>query len=200
MLHVRTTLLRPRRLLGYLVALCTLSACAGVNYRAIPVKAARVDASPEQLARVYRRNLKADLRAMSGLRYYDTSTYLLIYPDGVSKVHWQLMQLPDQTKLRVVKPYNFLSSLQAKLYFQNGVLVRAGETGDSTRVPQAVIQAIGQIAPLLLAAADGSKDADVNHVPAPALYKLVLHDGTYVLMGKDVGFKINVSRVRKAVQ
>src|SRR6185369_7888903 len=106
-------------------------------------------ALPSELNAVYRYNLAVDRRAPSGIRYYDTSSYLLVYSDGVSKVNWQLLQLPDQTKLRFAKPYNFVSSLKANFYFNEGVLVSAGETGDSTKVPQAVIEAIGKIAPLL---------------------------------------------------
>lgn len=169
-----------------------LMSCAGVRYGTVPVKLAKKDGSNQ--AAVDKVNFDAD-RKMSpnGIRYYDTSLYLLIYPDGLEKVSWKLLELPDQSKLRVAKPFNFISSLDTTFHFRDGVLVRAQEAGDSTKVPQAVIQAIGEIAPLLLAADARSKNTFEHTVPVPLLYKLVARKGEYLLMGERLSQEMKIS-------
>ncbi len=112
----------------------------------------------------------------TGFRYYDSSPYLLIYTDNQGGLNSELKYLPDLTKKREVKPYQFLASVEGKFSFADGILTGADSTGDGTAVPKAVISALEKAASAAIAA-DGklraeAKDAD-GLAPRVYLFKIV---------------------------
>ena len=86
-------------------------------------------------------------RDYCGLRFYQVSPFLLVYADGKGGVVWEIHNLPDPTKMMSAKPYNYLSSLQVKLTFDDHFrLMDVFDKGDSTTVPKAVFAAIETVA------------------------------------------------------
>ena len=71
-----------------LVPCLFLGGCAGVNYETIT--------SDQQDAKA------------KGLRYYDSSPYLLVQTDNQGALKADLKYLPDLTKKRQARPYTFL--------------------------------------------------------------------------------------------
>ena len=148
----------------------TTTACAGVRYRPIP---------PE------------DVGPGDGIVYYESSLYLLIYSDGKGGLAHKILQLPDPTKKRVASPYSTLSSLDLTLTFTDGYLTQSTQSGDTSAVPVAVMKAVTSVVPGILARGGGKegiapdektiKIAPEHCVPAPYLYKIVVH-------GDRVGF------------
>src|SRR5262249_12652895 len=117
-----------------------LPGCAGVSYKGIPVRAVELDAqgNDKEADKALVANRAADA-AVDGIRYYDTSLYLLVNSDGKGGIQWRILELPDQTKLRAVKPYNMVAQLDSTLVFKNGMLTGTKEQADSTAVPRAII-------------------------------------------------------------
>jgi len=108
--------------------------------------------------------------------------YVLIYPDAKGGVVWQLIDLPDQTKLRAISPYNNVAQLDVTLAFSNGTLVSTSEQIDTTAVPRAAIQALAKIIPnaiaaLLAQAQPGAKGAVSYSLPSVQLYKVTMSHG-----------------------
>jgi len=75
----------------------------------------------------------------TGIRYYEASPYLLVFPDNKGNVQWQILYLPDQTKRMMVKPTNLLGHSELTLLFRNGILAGNTEIIDTTEIPKAVI-------------------------------------------------------------
>ena len=112
----------------------------------------------------------------NGFRYYDSSPYLLVYTDNKGGLNSELKYMPDLTKKREVKPYQFLASVDGSLTFEDGILTGAESNGDGTAVPKAVISAMEKVAKAAIAA-DGklqteAKDAD-GMAPRVYLFKIV---------------------------
>lgn len=117
--------------MGGAALLLSLAGCAGVSYRAIE--------TPAQ-----------DLAAR-GLRYYDSSPYILVQTDNQGDLKSELTYLPDMGKLRHAKPYNFLASNSTTLEFQKAIVTSASNDSDSTAVPVSIVSA------LKTAAVEGAK-------------------------------------------
>lgn len=106
-----------------------------------------------------------------GIRYYQNAPYLLVYSDGQGGLKWQILYLPDQSRIMTVNPTIRGGHTEMTLYFQNGVLASASSIGDTTEIPKAVIAAIQSALPLIAGAAfEGQKQPGF---PAPYLYKIV---------------------------
>src|SRR5687767_993882 len=89
-----------RRLASYLVASAlALGGCAGVRHRPVP---------PHSGDRG------------NGIRYYQTSMYLLVYANGKGGLGHEIVELPDPTKKMMAEPYADLASLNMELKFKNG--------------------------------------------------------------------------------
>ena len=139
-----------KALIGLVMA--SIVGCAGVEYTRI--------------------NDEQDAKA-TGLRYYDSSYYLLVYATGRGSIQWHLMELPDQTKLMAARPYAVMAQLDANLDFVHGVLVKSSEKADSTVIPRAIIAAAAEVAAIAAEALLADADPATRELPAPHLYKIV---------------------------
>jgi hypothetical protein len=130
-----------------------LTSCAGVTHQAIT--------TAEQ-----------DCKAR-GVRYYDSSPYLLVQTDNQGGLTSDFMYLPDQNKKRQARPYTFLASNTTTLSFQNGILTDSSSDTDSSAVPAAVIKALEQVATSAakLLAFDA---AQTKQAPRVYLFKIVI--------------------------
>lgn len=112
----------------------------------------------------------------SGFRYYDSSPYLLVYTDNKGSLNSELKYMPDLTKKRQVKPYQFLASTDGKLDFEDGILTGAESNADGTAVPKAVISALEKAAKIAIAAdtSPAREVADANGMaPRVYLFKII---------------------------
>jgi len=131
----------------------------------------------------------------TGIPYYDGSYYLLVFPDGVGNIKWKLEYLADPQKKREYRTSNFLSSVETELTFSNGVLTVGNTTADSTIVPTAVIGAIEKV---LTAGIANDPLANVNQVPAPSIYKLVVDGDKITFLGEKNKYVVNVTVTQEA--
>ena len=81
-----------------------------------------------------------------GIRYYDSSPYLLVQRDTNSQWTAQALYLPDPTKKNQVKIATYLAVNSTSLTFSNAVLTQSAVTADSSAVPAAVVQMAAQVA------------------------------------------------------
>ncbi len=141
------------------------------------------------------RNKNAEIRAANareergpllGLRFYSPSPYLLVYSDGKGGVVWEIHHLPDPTKKMSAKPYNYLSTLEAKLTFDdNFVLTGTHEVSDALKVPTAILSQIAALAPTIAKALLNEASTKERTLPAPLLYKIVDENGSVRLLGGE---------------
>ncbi len=113
-----------------------------------------------------------------GFRYYESSPYLLVYSDGNGGLISKLIYLPDQTRLRSIRPWEFLASNTGNLKFSNGVLNEAKLEGDGTALPKAVIEGLQGLAEAAVSKI-GFRivEDDLFAVPVPILFKVVFDAG-----------------------
>ena len=131
---------------------------------------------------------QATAESGSGIRYYDSAPYLLIYSDGRGGLKWQIRYLPDQSHIMMATPSIVGGRTEMTLNFQNGVLATASTVGDTTELPKAIIAAVQSALPLL-AAAEGPAQ---KGFPAPYLYKLVIRDNELTFIGGQGNASIQV--------
>lgn len=131
----------------------------------------------------------------TGIRYYGQSPYLLIYSNSKGGLQWQILYLPDQSKLMMATPTLIGGRQELTMYFQNGVLTGSSEVSDTAQLPRSIIAAIQSAAPLL---AGASFAADPNEVPAPYLFKIVVNGANVELRGGQGDTKIRVPLVEAA--
>lgn len=118
-------------------------------------------------------------QAVDGIRYYDTSPFLLIYTDGKLGLKTELHYLPDYSKKRSIRPYAYGASNKSELKFENGRLTDAKAETDATAIPKAVISALEKVAVALVAA-----NAATDTIPAPYLFRIVKDEkGSWSLSG-----------------
>jgi Zn-dependent M32 family carboxypeptidase len=137
----------------------------------------------------------ADDESATGVRYYESSQYLLVYSDGKGGLAWQIQEMPDQTKKRVATPTQIWSKLETKLTFSNGVLATSKDVATASTIPKAVIAAVEKVVSTLAPAIAAEKEANEYRVPAPLLYKIVYVSPTEIqfIGGKTKPDKINVT-------
>lgn len=120
-----------------------------------------------------------------GFRYYESSPYILVYADGKGGLVTKLLYLPDQRKLRSIKPWEFLAENTTKLKFSSGVLTEAELDGDGTKLPKAAVEALKTVASAAAGAigfrkvkarADGTLE-----VPMPQLFRVKFENGALSL-------------------
>jgi hypothetical protein len=128
----------------------------------------------------------------TGIRYYRSSPYLLIYSDNKGGLQWQILYLPDQSKLMTASPFVLGGRTEMTLFFNNGVLIGSSELGDTTELPKAIVAAVQAAVPLLLAAAG----ATPNEVSSPYLYKVVVNGDSVQFYGHQGLDKIRVPYLR----
>lgn len=133
------------------------------------------------------RNEELDRESGLGIRFYQPSPYLLVYADGKGGLVWEIHHLPDPSKKMSAKPYNYLSTLEAKLTFDDHYLLTSThEVADTTAIPSAVLSKIGELAPLIAAALNAPRENSKESVPAPRLYKIVEQHGRIQFVGGAV--------------
>jgi hypothetical protein len=140
-----------------LLGACLLSGCARVTHTPV---AAEQDANA------------------TGVRYYRSSPYLLVYFNTNGEREWKILALPDVTLKMQAKPFNVWSKVDTDMTFANGVLTETTDAGDATVVPKAIVEAIEKVLPLLLAA-----PANKTSVSEPVIYKVVIRENQVFLKG-----------------
>ena len=153
-----------------------LTSCAGVTHQAITT------CKQEKAAR--------------GVRYYDSSPYLLVQTDNQGGLTSDFMYLPDPNKKRQARPFTFLSSNTTTLSFQNGILTDSSSDTDSSAVPAAVIKALEQaaVSAAKLTAFDVAK---TKQAPRVYLFKIIKKDGQWRLVGaqgETVGYNVPATK------
>jgi hypothetical protein len=122
----------------------------------------------------------------TGFRYYESSPYILVYSNGKS-LKSDLIYLPDRTRKMSVELFDYLSTNTAKLTFSNGVLTSSETEGDSTIVPNSIIEAAKQVA--IAAAQKAAAFSTIKGrrptfaAPPPYLFKLVVDGEKTKLIG-----------------
>jgi len=155
------SILRRRVKIVLLLLGLGLAGCAGVTYETISSEEADVTAK--------------------GLRFYDSSPYLLVQTDNQGALKAELTYLPDLTKKRQATPYAFLSTNTTTLDFQKGVVTTTVSDVDTTAVPVAVVTALKNIGMEAVKGAffddsDPTQEAPPNRVPRVYLFKIVKRD------------------------
>ena len=147
--------------------LLTLGGCAGITYGTITSEA-------------------EDLKA-TGLRFYDSSPYLLVQTDNQGGLTSEFLYLPDRTKKRHAKPYTFLSSNTTTMEFQKGILTSSVSDTDSSIVPVAVVKALEQVASsaVKLTEFDFAGGNTGRNAPRVYLFKIVKVNGEWGLVGAE---------------
>ena len=140
----------PSRMAMLLFLLCA-SGCATVRHAPVPAN--------------------EDDKA-TGIRYYHSAPYLLVYADGAGGYRWQILQLPDQRTVMEARPDAFWASLEIEdMKFTNGVYTSSKATGDATAVPKAIIEAVEKAVIQALPALSAD-DKRRPGAPVPHLYRI----------------------------
>jgi hypothetical protein len=129
----------------------------------------------------------------TGIRYYESAPYLLVYSNGKGGLVWQIMALPDQSHVMQASPQVLAGRVQMALKFQNGVLISATSVGDSSVVPKAIIAAVQSALPLIVRSAlEGPSN---KSFPAPSLYKIIVKGDQIIFVGgkgdQDIAVPLN---------
>jgi hypothetical protein len=170
---------------GFLLAMLVATGCAEVTHRPVPYHLYPVAGDSTEAKKA---NDHED-SVLTGIRYYRSSPYLLVYTDGKGNLVWKIYNLPDQTKLMVATPHQFFSKITTNMTFVNGVLTTAHTETDSTAAVKAVIGAIEKVLPLTKV---GDRPA-VETIPAPRLYKILVNGSELQLIGGPGNPDIKVS-------
>ena len=125
-----------------------------------------------------------------GIRYYESSPYLIVYSNGKGGIVTQLEYLPDPGKKMSATPQSNNASLKTTLTFENGVLTKADADGEAASVPKAIVSAIKTAAPKFTGALNVPTDEEIQKdeekpytVPAPYIYKIVVDGSTVMFKG-----------------
>lgn len=180
------------------LVLACCAGCAGVSYQTIPQTPLFVVPDEQQTTITAERradilqaneDIAADNRRRDemakGFRYYQPSSYLLVYSDGKGGIVWEIHQLPDASKEMSARPYNYFSTLEAKLTFDDHYLLTAThELADSTVIPNKILSSIEALAPRIVETFVNKLAPSGGYtLPAPHLYKIVSRDGQVQLVG-----------------
>ena len=149
-----------RKFIGFVICPILLVGCAGIYSKQVTPTSDKED---------------------TGFRYYETSPFLLVHADGKGGLESKLLYLPDTTKMRSIKPYNFGAKNDVTLKFDRGRLVQAKAVVDETIIPNAVVSALEKVAIANIKAGNG----DAPGIPAPILYRIIADDkGVWKLEGE----------------
>jgi hypothetical protein len=152
-----------------------LSACAGTTVSRIEYPG--IDQLP---------SLPADKNDndATGIRYYESAPFLLVYSDGKGGLVSQLLYLPDLTQKRVINPYAYLAANNSTLTFDKGVLTQGKTVVDETIVPKSLIGVLEQAAAASIGRSFNAAGAEPpTQLPPPQLFKIVLEKGRSRLVG-----------------
>lgn len=185
--------LRPLSLSAILATTFLVSGCAQITHQPVKYHAYPFGGgSQAERQNIELANQKEDLK-QTGVRYYLSSPYLLVYNNGKGKLVWDIVHLPDQTKLMVATPTQIMAKATTKLTFANGVLTESESELDSSAIPKAVIEAVEKVLPLLMGAFVRTTVPGVGEIPAPQLYKIVIDGNDMQLVGIQNSETVKVS-------
>jgi len=133
-----------------------------------------------------------------GIRYYQSSPYLIVYSNGKGGIVTKIEYLPDPNKKMSAVPKSFMATIKTTMEFKNGVLTSNEEEGDGTVVPKAILKAVETAAPAFLAALNKTDVRELT-VPAPYIYKIVVDGNDIIFVGKkgDTNIKITLLPQKK---
>lgn len=133
-----------------------------------------------------------------GIRYYESSPFLLVYTDNKGGLTSKIIYLPDSTKLMSVRPVSILAKNDATLKFDKGLMTQTKAVVDETAIPSQVISSLGTVATSLIKAANASDGNKTYEVPPPYLFRIVISEsnGAFSLAGKASPTKIRVTKAK----
>lgn len=143
----------------------------------------------------------ADTSEKRGIRYLETSPFLIVHanPDGTLTA--RLEYLPDRFKKLAVLPKATAARNHTTLEFDRGVLTKADTEADATAVPKALLKAAEAVIPMLSPFLNEAREAedDSYPVPAPNIYKIVVRGSDVYFIGGagDQNFRITLVPVEK---
>ncbi len=106
-----------------------------------------------------------------GIRYYETSPYLLVYPQPGGSAKIEIHHLPDPTRRRStqIKAWGG-AKVRTELAFEKGCLVSSRNETAASEPPVALLAAVEELLPLL---ALMNLPQEESALPAPSIYKFV---------------------------
>ena len=150
----------PVYVLAIIASYFLLTGCASVNYT--PVK---------------------DEAKAKGLRYYDTSPYILMYRQNDQWVS-QLIYIDDQTKEYQATVWAWLSQNNSSFTFStNGVLTDISSALDTTVIPNAVLTAAAGLGAKLASGSGGNQLSTLLANDDVALFKIVKIHSQWAIIG-----------------
>src|SRR5262245_18767231 len=84
-----------------------------------------------------------------GIRYYNPSAYLLVYPNGKGGLTTQLLYIADPFKKMSMKPVAFMAKTKLTDEFEKGVYKKGNDEMDATGFPKAIVDAVKTLAPAI---------------------------------------------------
>jgi hypothetical protein len=120
-----------------------------------------------------------------GYRYYQGSSYLLVYTDNKGGLTSQILYLMDPSKKMSARPFAVAANNNSTLTFESGVLKQAVIDVDETVVPKAALDALKDVLTSAVKSA-GAFNIPVGEqtmAPAPTIFKIVVHGGHIMLIG-----------------
>jgi hypothetical protein len=120
-----------------------------------------------------------------GIRYYPPAPYLLVYTDNEGGLTSRIIYLPDTSQKMSAHPYAILASNTTAFGFDEtmGYLKGFSVDANAEEVPKAFVAALEQVASAAIKAAPAANVVEVNGVPAPHLFKIVVRGGEIQLLG-----------------
>jgi len=95
-------------------------------------------------------------RHEEGIRYYESSLFLLVYEDGAGKLKYDFRYLPDPSKPMAIRTHSWIAKLETEYTFENGVLTKSIAKVDETAVPKAIVAAAKDLIPASLVKTESS--------------------------------------------
>jgi hypothetical protein len=118
----------------------------------------------------------------TGVRYYESAPYLLVYSDGKGGLKWQIYYIPDQSHIMTATPIVRGGKAQMTLFFVNGALSSSTVAGDTTTIPNAILAAAQAVIPIIAAGVLAEK-GEPPSFPKPYLYKIVVSGSSVEFRG-----------------
>jgi hypothetical protein len=138
---------------------------------------------------------------VDGIRYYNSSPYLLAYSNGKGGIITQVLYIADPFKKMSMKPKTFLANAQSTMEFSKGIYKNSKTIADATAVPSAIIKAVEIAATVLIAAANKPVDNSLQ-IPAPYLYKIIVEGNNVSFIGQqgDTPITVNILEQKEAAK
>ena len=123
-----------------------------------------------------------------GLRYVETSTYLLVTTDNNGGVKSEILTLPDRSRLHSARPWALMSSNETTLTLSEGALAGTSSTLDTSKVPAAIADAVKSFGTKLVGANTKGTTDPGKTVPGPRLFKIMFTPEGVALVDAEVTY------------